>query len=100
MWCRSRIGRLLRPLPDALAASPDHQRVEPPVDAVRLWTSEEKRFRKMENATALMWPLLLVAEPHFRRLNAPPLCTKVYAGVAYQDGVRVVTTPARGGRAV
>jgi len=66
--------------------------VESPFDAVRLRTSAAKRFKKVENATALIWKLLLVVEQHFRKLNAPHLCAEVYAGVAYQDGQRVVTT--------
>lgn len=35
--------------------------------------------------------MLLVVEQHFRKLNAPQLCVEVFAGVAYQDGERVVT---------
>lgn len=66
--------------------------VESPFAAVRLRTSAAKRFKKVENATAMIWRLLLVAERHFRKLNAPHLCAEVYAGVAYADGQRVVTT--------
>jgi hypothetical protein len=65
--------------------------VESPFDAVRLRTSAAKRFKRVENATALIWRVLLVVEQHFRKLNAPHLCAEVYAGVAYQDGARVVT---------
>lgn len=65
--------------------------VESPFDAVRLRTSAAKRFKKVENATALIWKLLLVVEQHFRRLNAPHLCAEIYAGIAYRDGMRVVT---------
>ena len=68
--------------------------VESPFDAVRLRTSAAKRFKKVENATALIWKLLLVVEQHFRKLNAPHLCAEVYAGVAYHDGERVVTAKA------
>jgi hypothetical protein len=49
----------------------------------------------VENATALIWRLLLVVEQHFRKLNAPHLCADVFAGIAYRDGLRVVTQPAR-----
>jgi transposase-like protein len=69
--------------------------VESPFDAVRLRTSAAKRFNKVENATALIWRLLLVVEQHFRKLNAPHLAAEVYAGVAYQDGRRVVTAKAQ-----
>ena len=65
--------------------------VESPFDAVRLRTSAAKRFKRVENATALIWRVLLVVEQHFRKLNAPHLCAEIYAGVAYQDGARVVT---------
>lgn len=65
--------------------------VESPFDAVRLRTSAAKRFKRVEHATALIWRVLLVVEQHFRKLNAPHLCAEVYAGVAYQDGARVVT---------
>jgi putative transposase len=65
--------------------------VESPFDAVRLRTSAAKRFKKVENATALIWKLLLVVEQHFRKLNAPHLCAEVYAGVEYRDGERVRT---------
>jgi putative transposase len=36
--------------------------IETPFDAVRLRTSAAKRFKKVENATALIWKLLLVVE--------------------------------------
>ena len=67
--------------------------IESPFDAVRLRTSAAKRFKRVENATALIGKLLLVVEQHFRPLNAPHLCAEVYAGIQYRDGVRVVTQP-------
>lgn len=69
--------------------------VESPFAAVRLRTSAAKRFKKVENATALIWRVLLVVEQHFRKLNKPHLCAEVFAGVAYVDGQRVITTPAQ-----
>jgi len=39
-----------------------------------------KRFKVVENATALIWKTLLVVEQHFRKLNAPHLCTDVSDG--------------------
>lgn len=73
--------------------------VESPFHAVRLRTSAAKRFKKVENATALIWKLLLVAEQQFRKLNAPHLCKDVYTGTRFRDGVRVVTQPTRERRA-
>ena len=63
--------------------------IESPFAAVRLRTTAAKRFKTVENATALIWKTLLVVEQHFRKLNAPQLCTTVYDGATYCDGVRV-----------
>jgi hypothetical protein len=65
--------------------------VESPFAAVRLRTSVAKRFKRVENATALVWRLLLVVEHHCRKLNAPHRCAEVFAGVAYRDSECVVT---------
>jgi putative transposase len=64
--------------------------IESPFAAVRLRTTAAKRFKKVENATALLWKTLLVVEQHFRKLNAPHLCTTVYDGATYRDGVLVI----------
>ncbi len=63
--------------------------VESPFHAVRLRTTAAKRFKKVENATALIWKVLTLAERTFRKLNAPHLLPAVYAGVPYVDGVAV-----------
>ncbi|HVA58589.1 MAG TPA: IS256 family transposase [Gemmatimonadaceae bacterium] len=65
--------------------------IESPFAAVRLRTSAAKRFKIVENATALVWKTLLVVEHHFRKLNAPHLCTAVSDGVAFPDGIRTIT---------
>jgi hypothetical protein len=54
---------------------------------VRLRTSATKRFKKVENATSLIWKTLLIVEQHFRKMNAPHLCTTVYDGAVYRDGI-------------
>ena len=48
----------------------------------------------MENATAVIWKTLLVAEQTFRRLDAPELLAEVAEGVTYVNGVRVKPSPA------
>lgn len=63
--------------------------VESPFAALRLRTDAAKRFKKVERATAVIWKMLMVAQKRFRRLNAPELLAKVYAGVQYEDGVEV-----------
>jgi transposase-like protein len=64
--------------------------VESPFAAVRLRTDAGKRYKKVANATALIWRLLMVAERHFRRLDHPELLPLVAAGVRFQDGERVL----------
>lgn len=63
--------------------------IESPFAAVRLRTGAAKRFKKVENATALIWKTLLVVEQNFRKLNAPHLLSVVYSGTEYKDGIQV-----------
>jgi transposase-like protein len=70
--------------------------IESPFDAVRLRTSAAKRFKKVENATAIIWRLLLVVERRFRKLNEPERCRDVYSGKTFVDGVLMSTTLAAG----
>jgi putative transposase len=62
--------------------------VESPFATVRLRTTAAKRFKKVENATALIWKILQVAESTFRRLKGAELLPAVYAGTQYVDGVQ------------
>jgi transposase-like protein len=64
--------------------------VESPFAAVRLRTGAAKRFKKVPNATALIWKLLQVAESRMRRLTAADLLAAVYDGRCFKDGVLVV----------
>jgi putative transposase len=64
--------------------------VESPFAAVRLRTAAAKRFKKVENATAVIWKTLLIAEKTFRRLDAPELLADVASGAVYVNGVRAV----------
>jgi transposase-like protein len=64
--------------------------VESPFAAVRLRTAAAKRFKKVENATAVIWKTLLLAEKTFRRLDAPELLADVASGAIYVNGVRAV----------
>ena len=62
--------------------------IESPFAALRLRTDAAKRFKKVANATAVIWKMLLVAETKFRKLNAPELLQDVWEGAEYRDGVR------------
>jgi putative transposase len=63
--------------------------VESPFSAVRLRTGAARRFKKVANATALIWKVLMVTEKRFRKLNAPHLLSELYQGIEYKDGKRV-----------
>jgi putative transposase len=67
--------------------------VESPFATVRLRTTAAKRFKKVENATALIWKLLQVAESTFRRLKGAELLPAVSAGAQDGDGVLKRRTP-------
>lgn len=62
--------------------------IESPFAAVRLRTDAAKRFKNVENATALIWKIMSVAETTFRRLNAAGLLKEVYRGIPFADGIR------------
>jgi putative transposase len=61
--------------------------VESPFAALRLRTDAAKRFKKVENATAVIFKMLLIAEKRFRRLHAPELLQDVYLGVKFINGL-------------
>lgn len=65
--------------------------VESPFAAARLRTDAAKRFKKVPNATAVIWKMLLVGERAFRRVKHPELMPELYRGEQYGDGVRVKT---------
>jgi putative transposase len=62
--------------------------VESPFATVRLRITAAKRFKKVENATALIWKILQVAESTFRKLKGAELLPDIYAGGQYRDGVK------------
>jgi putative transposase len=64
--------------------------VESPFAALRLRTDAAKRYKKVENATAVIFKMLLVAEGRFRRLDAPERMKQVFLGVQFQDGMEVL----------
>ena len=66
--------------------------VESPFSAVRLRTDAARRYKKVANAEALIWKILMIAEKKFRRLNAPELLAAVYDGQLFEDGMPVNET--------
>jgi putative transposase len=65
--------------------------VESPFATVRLRTTAAKRYQRVENASAMIWKLLMVAERSFRKVNAPELMGKVASGATYVNGIRCWT---------
>jgi transposase-like protein len=63
--------------------------VESPFHAVRLRTDAARRFKKVDNAEAMIWKLLMVAQKSWRALNAPHMMRDVYDGKVFKDGVAV-----------
>ena len=59
---------------------------------VRLRTTAAQCFKRVENATAVIWKIFQVAESPFRRLRGAELLPAVYAGAQYIDGVRQRTS--------
>lgn len=55
--------------------------VESPFAALRLRTDAAKRYRKVGNATAVIWKMLMLAERRFRRLDAPDKLEFIYLGI-------------------
>lgn len=68
--------------------------IESPFAAVRLRTNAAKRYKKVPNATCLIWKVLMIAQNRFRKLDAPELLVEVYHGRPYVDGL-----PTSSGRA-
>jgi transposase-like protein len=60
--------------------------VESPFATVRLRTTAAKRFKRVENATALIWKVLQVTQSTFRKLKGAELLPVVYAHVRCVDG--------------
>ena len=57
--------------------------------AVRLRTGAAKRFKKVENATAMIWKVLMVAQKTFKKIAAPELLAELADGAVYINGVKV-----------
>ena len=54
-----------------------------------LRTDAARRFKKVANATVVVWKMLLVAERKFRHVDSAELLPVVAAGHQYHDGVPV-----------
>jgi len=64
--------------------------VESPFAGLRLRTAAAKRFKKVPNATAVIWKMLLLAERRFRKLDAPEKMRQVFMGAVFKDGFEIM----------
>jgi transposase-like protein len=60
--------------------------VESPFAAVRLRTNAAKRFKRVDNATAAIWKMLMVGQQRFKPLVRPELLPLVLRRVPCRDG--------------
>jgi transposase-like protein len=65
--------------------------VESPFQVVRLRTGAARRFKKAENASAIIWKLLMVAEKTFRRIDRIHHLQDLLEGAKYVNGIAVRT---------
>ena len=63
--------------------------VESAFSAIRLRTDAAKRYKRVDNATAMIWKLLRVAEKSWRRLKGHWLLEAVLEGKKFGGGVQV-----------
>ena len=61
--------------------------VESPFNIVRLRTGAARRFKRVDNATAILWKLLMIAEGSFKTFDAVHLLEDVAAGQEYVNGI-------------
>jgi putative transposase len=61
--------------------------IESPFAMLRLRTDAAKRYKRVDNALAVIWKMLLLAESRFRHLNAPELLNEVWNEMRFIDGI-------------
>ena len=66
--------------------------VESPFAALRLRTAAAKRFKKVTNATAVIWKMLMLAEQRFRKLDAPEKLEQVFIGIPFINGIEIMSS--------
>ena len=60
--------------------------VESPFDMIRLRTNAARRFKRVDNASAMIWKLLRIGEKAWRSLKGTELLRDVYHGHKFIDG--------------
>ena len=60
--------------------------VESPFDMIRLRTNAARRFKRVDNASAMIWKLLRIGEKAWRCLKGAERLRDVYDGTKFIDG--------------
>ena len=60
--------------------------VESPFDLVRLRTNAARRYKRVDNATAIIWKLLRIGERAWRRLKGAEYLRSAYDGATFVNG--------------
>jgi transposase-like protein len=63
--------------------------IESPFASARLRTDAARRFKKAENAEAILFKLLTTAQKSFRKLQHPHLLPDVFNAARFKDGIRI-----------
>jgi putative transposase len=61
--------------------------VESPFDMIRLRTNAARRFKRVDNATSIIWKLLMIGEKAWRSLKGAELLRDVFDGKRFIDGM-------------
>ena len=61
--------------------------VESPFDMIRLRTNAARRFKRVENATSIIWKLLMIGEKAWRSLKGAEPLRDVFEGKTFVDGM-------------
>jgi hypothetical protein len=67
-----------------------------PLTYRRIRTDAAKRYKKVENATAVIWKMLLLAEEKFRKPDAPEKTKEIYLGIDFLEGIETKPEEALG----
>jgi len=60
--------------------------VESPFDMIRLRTTPARRFKRVDNASSMIWKLLMIGQKAWRSLKGSELLRDVYDGKKFVDG--------------
>jgi transposase-like protein len=60
--------------------------VESPFDMIRLRTNAARRFKRIDNASSMIWKLLMTGQKAWRSLKGSELLRDVYDGRKFVDG--------------